>query len=244
MKKIIVLDPGHGGHDPGALGPNGTRESTVALQICKRAKLKIEALAGGLVEVVLTRTDDKTYPTLQARPAIANHLKASAFVSVHCNSAASYSANGFELYTTLGENRSDDLATAIFKRHEARFPDQKMRTDTSDGDPDKEASFAVIRGTDCPSVLVEEEFIHNLDGEAILTSPKVQSLMAEALALGILDFLDLGKIPLPESPPAAPERTVEERLESMKMILATLVSALPHQLGMDLSKELIAELSK
>ena len=74
---------------------------------------------------------------LSARPAMANRLKADAFVSIHCNGAVAPEANGFEIYTTPGQNRSDILATAIFESWSKAFPAQRKRTDYRDNDPDK-----------------------------------------------------------------------------------------------------------
>lgn len=98
----IVLDPGHGGKDPGARGRAGTEEKTLALDVARRVKTRLEA-AG--LEVVLTRDSD-AYVSLADRAGLANRLKASIFISIHINSAPNRAACGVETYF-LSEARTD-----------------------------------------------------------------------------------------------------------------------------------------
>jgi N-acetylmuramoyl-L-alanine amidase len=187
MKKIVYLDPGHGGHDPGALGPSGVKESDMALDVCIRAKRMLSPY----VDCRLTRSTD-VFLSLSTRPAKANNDNADLFISYHFNSASG-PAKGFEIFTTPGQNYSDNLATILFKKQGELFPDQKQRADTADGDPDKEASFAVIRGTKCPSCLMEGEFIHTLEGEAFIVDPLNREKMAEVIMRGVLEYLEISK---------------------------------------------------
>jgi N-acetylmuramoyl-L-alanine amidase len=90
----VIIDPGHGGHDPGAIGPNGTREKDVVLEISKRLA---ELLRRYGVEVVMTRTSDKFIP-LEKRAAMTVRSGADLFVSVHANANTTRSLNGFEVY--------------------------------------------------------------------------------------------------------------------------------------------------
>ena len=124
-----------------------------------------------------------------ARADVANRKKADAFISIHCNGATSPQAKGFEIWTTPGQNRSDILATDIFNSWGKMFPGQPKRTDFSDGDPDKEADFTVIKRTNCPSCLVELAFITNPDEERFLLDKISQARMAVAIADGIEKFL-------------------------------------------------------
>jgi len=96
MTKTAVVDPGHGGHDSGAVA-NGLKEENLTLDISKRVKRKLESKYAG-VNVRLTRTGD-TYPSLQARCDLANRLNAAAFLSVHINSGG---GTGFESYICAG----------------------------------------------------------------------------------------------------------------------------------------------
>jgi N-acetylmuramoyl-L-alanine amidase len=93
---VIVIDPGHGGKDPGAIGVYGTREKDVALKIARKLKSLIEKLG---VKVVMTRDDDR-FVELYRRGQIANESGGKLFISIHCNSMPSkpHNANGFEVY--------------------------------------------------------------------------------------------------------------------------------------------------
>lgn len=212
--KTIVLDPGHGGHDSGAVGPNGTKEAERALDVCQRAADLLRPFAN----VVLTRTTD-VFLTLSERPAIANRIEADAFVSYHFNSGSdSRTALSFEGFTTPGQNNSDKLATAILVAHGRLCPWQKLRADMSDGDPDKEANFAVIKGTRCPSMLMEGEFIHTTAGEASILNPEHQQLRAMAVAIGTLDFLGIDHDL--EAQPAKPVPPTEQEMDRESILVA------------------------
>lgn len=190
----VVLDPGHGGSDPGAVALSGLKESEMALDVCQRAQV----LLNRYVNCLLTRNDDKTFLSLAARPAFANKNHANVFVSYHFNSSARLDVpNAWEIFTTRGQNRSDRLATEIGLAHAARFPQQKHRSDFSDGDLDKEANHVVTRMTNCPSALMEGEFINTPHGEALIKDPANRHLMAEALAIGIFNFLKIPYVYIP-----------------------------------------------
>lgn len=184
--EIVFLDPGHGGSDPGAVG-HGLRESDMALDVCKRAKRILDPY----LDCRLTREDD-VFLSLSARPRMANEAGADLFVSYHFNSAANMRVpNSWEVYTTRGQNRSDRLADCIGREHAVRFPEQSARNDFSDGDLDKEANFAVIRGTLCPSCLMEGEFIHTSQGADLIRKDENREKMGEAVAFGVLNYLGI-----------------------------------------------------
>ena len=91
----IVLDPGHGGHDTGTVGPEGLREKDLVLDVAKRLGALIEERLGS--EVIYTRTDD-TFVPLERRTEIANEAKADLFLSIHANSSTLHSVAGVETY--------------------------------------------------------------------------------------------------------------------------------------------------
>ena len=188
----VVIDPGHGAPDPGARG-RMSNESDINLDVAVELSKILSSM--GIV-APLTRTGPKRIHRdnrnldLSARPAMANRLKADAFVSVHCNGAVAPEANGFEIYTTPGQNRSDILATAIFESWQKSFPAQRKRTDYRDNDPDKEANYKVLRETNCPSVLIELGFITNPQEERFLLNKMNQEIMGLAIATGIYNFLE------------------------------------------------------
>jgi len=176
-----MLDPGHGGFDPGAVNNvTGSQEKDIVLAVCK----KIQNFLTPDVEVVLSRSSD-LFLSLSKRAFKANEFNVDRFLSIHCNSAENPAANGFEIFTTKGKTRSDKFATAIYNRFKGLGP--KERKDTSDGDPDKEAQFTVLTKTAMPAALLELEFIHNSRGSDWLSNSNNQQQMARSIADGILD---------------------------------------------------------
>ena len=112
-RPLVVIDAGHGGHDPGAISPHdGTRESKVTLQIARA--IRDELLKTGRVRVALTRDSD-TFLVLQERYGIARRLGADLFISVHADAAASQTARGATIYT-LSEVASDREAARLAAR--------------------------------------------------------------------------------------------------------------------------------
>lgn len=171
--KIVCIDPGHGGKDPGAES-GGVQEKDITLTVA----LKIGALLTGY-EVVYTRDED-VYVGLAERALIANQAKADLFVSVHCNSAPSASANGMEVYVhTTRSAASKRAASAIY---DCLLPVSGLR-----GRGVKADNFAVLRETKMPAVLIELGFISNPDDRAKLTDSAWQDDAAQAIADGIIE---------------------------------------------------------
>jgi len=159
----IVIDPGHGGKDPGAVNSRlKIEEADVALYY---AKMLRSYLQGNGHQAMMTREDD-TYISLERRVEIAHEFEADLFLSLHCNAALDAVAEGIEVWTSVGQMASDRYATFLYRQIEQTFPDRKMRQDTEDGDPDREYNFYVLRKTRCPAALLELGFITN-DAEAI-----------------------------------------------------------------------------
>lgn len=183
--KLVVLDAGHGGHDPGAVNRrHDIEEADAALNVAKHTARYLEPYC----RTHLTRDTDE-FLTLSERPAIANRLNADLFVSKHFNSStSSKTALSYEVYTTRGQNRSDKAAQFWVNRYGAMFPEKKLRADRRDGDDDKESNFAVIRRTKCPSYLTEDEFIHTDEGAKFIKDPENQRKMGLAQAQAIGDF--------------------------------------------------------
>ncbi len=112
-KPLVVIDAGHGGHDPGAISPHtGTREKDLTLAVARQ--LKDELIASGRVRVALTREDDRFY-ILQERSAIARNIGADLFISIHADSAPNPNASGATIYT-LSEVASDREAQQLANR--------------------------------------------------------------------------------------------------------------------------------
>ena len=189
----IMIDPGHAGRnvDPGAVNQStGLQEADVALFVSKLVETQLLAAAH---EVKLTRTDWEQAETddLNVRTSLSNDWGADLFVSIHCNSAVSPNAAGYEVWTSPGDTEGDALATCIYAQIAIEFPDRTGRADYSDGDPDKESRFYVLVHTDAPACLVEMAFISNDEEAALLSDVAWQTRYARAIALGATDYAAL-----------------------------------------------------
>ncbi|AEG59875.1 N-acetylmuramoyl-L-alanine amidase [Desulforamulus ruminis] len=183
MANIVVIDPGHGGRDSGAVGPKGLQEKAVTLAV---AKLVAEVLQGAGIDARLTRESDialgsTTSADLSARVKAANQAGAEIFVSIHCNSATNNTAGGTETYHYPGSTLGNTLAKAV---HTCVIPALGRANRGI-----KTANFAVLRETDMPACLVEMAFISNPAEEALLGSAAFQETAATAIAQGIANYL-------------------------------------------------------
>ena len=173
--KIVCIDAGHGGKDPGAES-GGVQEKDIALTVA----LKVGALLKDC-EVIYTRTED-VYVGLSERALIANQAKADLFVSIHCNSAPSTSANGVEVYVhTTRSAASTRAANVIY--------DRLLPASGLCGRGVKANDYAVLRETSMPAVLVELGFVSNPNDRAQLVSERWQDKAAEAIVTGIMEVL-------------------------------------------------------
>ncbi|MCY6959216.1 N-acetylmuramoyl-L-alanine amidase [Clostridium brassicae] len=184
-KYKICIDPGHGGYDSGAIGPGGTKEKDVVLQV----SLKLgQILVNNGIDVVYTRTSDNVpWPAnkseeLKMRCDISDKAKANYFVSVHANSVdGSPSTSGIE--TLYGDNRTDGIPLAT------NIQNEMVATMGGKDRGLKERAVYVVKWTDAPSALVELEFLSNPDKEKLLKTPEYQQKCAEAIARGIMKTL-------------------------------------------------------
>lgn len=202
MTKTAVVDPGHGGHDSGAVA-NGLKEENLTLDISKRVKRKLESKYAG-VNVRLTRTGD-TYPSLQARCDLANRLNAAAFLSVHINSGG---GTGFESYICAGapsktkdfQNKIHYHMAPVLKKYGLKDRGKKVDTQTRHG------RLHVLRATEMSAVLVEVAFIDHPKDSKLLKDPAFLDDVAEALADGVADFVGLKKESGGASSPSKPSK--------------------------------------
>ena len=175
-KRVVVIDAGHGDHDPGAISVTKKKEKEFTLAL----SLKVEALLLNEPDlaVVLTRSDD-TYLKLAERAKIANDLQADVFVSIHGNSNESSAANGTETFYT--RNESKDLA-AIIHKHVSKATGFKNRGANY-------ANYHVTRETKMPAVLLEIGFLSNGKEESQMYSENFQQIVAQAIVDGIKEYL-------------------------------------------------------
>ena len=177
--KTIVLDPGHGGPDPGAVGITGYYEKTVNLAVARELAPMLEQ-AGA--RVIMTRTGD-TNPTLWQRVNLANTSGADVFVSIHSNAHPLASVSGTETYYyawNASSSRSKILANHLQQQLVGALGLRNIGVKT--------ASFYVITNTTMPSALVELAFLSNYGDEALLRQSQTHRKSAEALYRGLEAF--------------------------------------------------------
>lgn len=188
---LVCLDPGHGGVDPGALGPGGLAEKEVVLDVARLAADELKRLG---VPVLMTRATDKGL-ALGDRVRLANEAKARVFVSIHANSATN-PARGIETWIARRTAVSFPLAECL----------QDWMTDQVRDIPDRgirRADFHVLRHTTMAAALVELDFIHTPGGEAALGDADRRVTYGIAVARGIAQFLGIEE-PRPAKDPVEP----------------------------------------
>jgi N-acetylmuramoyl-L-alanine amidase len=215
----VVIDPGHGGHDPGTMNKSGLREKDVVLDVSKRLQKLLEKDG---FEVVMTRDRDVFIP-LEERTAIANSKGADLFVSVHVNAARSTKPRGTETYflnlattpdaeevaarenavTTRRVNELQSILQQVLNNEkitESRELASRVQTSLSSelypsaGDPRnrgvKTAPFYVLLGAQMPSVLVEVAYLTNRKDAELLGDAAFRQKVAESIAVGIRGYQD------------------------------------------------------
>lgn len=176
---VIALDPGHGGPEPGAIGPHATREKDANLEIARMARTMLE---GAGAQVVMTRNSDVEVP-LYERPKIAWQNRARLFVSIHCNASGEGENpllhNGYSVYWYHPQSLA--LASAVHAQYDPQvhLPDRGLYYD----------DLAVCRMTQMPAILTEQAFIIVPEQEQILFNPASQKKFANAIVNGIKRFV-------------------------------------------------------
>jgi N-acetylmuramoyl-L-alanine amidase len=213
----IVIDPGHGGHDPGAQ-VRGLNEAELVLDIAVRLERLLANEPG--VDVVLTRRTS-AYVALEERTAIANRSGADLFLSIHANASANGGARGFETYflnfatnseaealaarenagsaRTMGNlpdivkaialNNKIDESRDFASMVQGSMQERLRKTDRNARNLGvKQAPFMVLIGATMPSVLAEVSFLTNRDEAALLRSQSYRQQIAEALFAGVMKY--------------------------------------------------------
>jgi N-acetylmuramoyl-L-alanine amidase len=214
----IVIDPGHGGHDTGTIGPDGLEEKDLVVDVGRRLGKLLEARLGA--EVVYTRKDD-TFIPLETRTAIANQARADLFVSIHANSSHDPAARGVETYYLNFTSSRDALEvaarenavsdTSIYElqdlvkkialkekieesREFAWDVQESLHSGLAVKSPAirdrgvKQAPFIVLIGANMPSILAEISFVSNPTDERRLSTGEYRQRIAESLYLGIAKY--------------------------------------------------------
>ncbi len=215
----IVLDPGHGGHDPGAVGQSGLQEKDVVLSIGLKLREKLKQELD--LDVVMTRSTDVFVP-LEERTAIANKVNADLFVSIHVNAAPNRNASGIEtyylnlaktekvaqlaakengtslekvstlqaiLFDLMANYKLNDSAHLAEEVQKALYKSSKAKYPDTKNLGVKQGPFYVLVGATMPSILVEAAFISNSTEEAHLKSPACHDLVADGILDGIQGYI-------------------------------------------------------
>ena len=177
---LVVIDPGHGGKDPGAIGIGGLEEKTITLPIAKMVYLK--SLNDPLLRVVLTRRDDE-YSSPTDRILAANDLGADLYVSIHANAFKTSDVSGVE--TLVGESQSEGSKSYRL----AEMLQQHVVFATGAVDRGIKWAPLFIRRATMPAALVETGFVTNPREARLLQSTSYQSTIADAILAAIREFL-------------------------------------------------------
>lgn len=177
--RIIVVDPGHGGKDPGTKSGQAI-EKAIVLKVSQLVKQKLEADGAS---VLMTRVGD-TFPTLDERYKFATKHYGEIFVSIHANSATSTSAKGTETYysVTSNENEKEDVVLATNINNEI------VKNVGTSNRGVKRADFVVIKNLKIPAVLVELGFVSNVEDRAKLLSDQYIEAYAQSIYNGIVAY--------------------------------------------------------
>tara|TARA_R110002049_G_scaffold107996_1_gene255958 strand:- start:3115 stop:3780 length:666 start_codon:yes stop_codon:yes gene_type:complete len=190
QQKVIVIDPGHGGKDSGAIGVNKVQEKDVVLNIAKEIIRLNENLLNDKFDMYLTRYKD-TLISLSDRNRLAKSLNADVFISLHCN-ASNSSSKGIDVYVHNSNTNKENLKKSIamglsilaestlklgFKKRGVQF-----------------ANFQVLREniTIRPTILIEMGFVTNSDEADYFLKPKNIRAMALAILMGLYNYLNYG----------------------------------------------------
>ena len=220
-KKVVVIDAGHGGRDPGAAGVHG-RESAVTLAAARALKTRLEA--SGLYKVVMTREKD-VYIPLETRVRIARQARADLFISLHADAGPDATVRGASVYT-LSEHGSDRAAKSVMSKDRSLGDFKMPGKDASVNQilldltqratrnqsatfaqlllnrvddtcvllrrSHRDAGFVVLLAPDVPAVLLEMGFMTNPEDEATLTDPKQRLAMMDAVGDSIDAYFSQG----------------------------------------------------
>lgn len=171
----VTVDPGHGGHDPGTIGPGGIDEKAVTLSLATRLE---QLMVDRGLDVQLTRISD-SWVALRPRVQMGDEFRSNAFISIHMNHSDDPAIHGIETYYFTPQSRAlaDDLQRHLVEALGAT--DRGVRRD----------NFVVVKYTQVPACLVEVGYLSNPHEEKLLDSASYQERAAHAILAGLEDYL-------------------------------------------------------
>lgn len=172
----ILIDNGHGENTIGKRSPDGLfREYKYAREIAESIERELKTKGYDAERIVKETIDVTLEERVRRVNEVCERLGASnvVLISIHCNAAGNgdwKNARGWSAYTSKGKTKSDELATMLYGEAVHNFTGQTIRKDFSDGDPDWEESFYILKKTKCPAVLTENFFMDNKQDVSYLLS--------------------------------------------------------------------------
>ena len=195
----IVLGTAHQKSILGKGSPDGRiKEYQYSRELCQAIKSILENLGFRVIidveEDDLKMTQSKELITrCQVVNSLVKQYKDCIYISIHLNAAGSdgkwHNATGWEIYTSVGQTKSDILAEYIYKAARYNNKEKKLRVDNSDGDSDKEAHLYVLKHTDCPAVLTENFFMDSKNDVEYLLSDEGFHNIVRTHVEGILNYI-------------------------------------------------------
>ena len=191
----ILIDNGHGADTKGKRSPDGRLlEYKYTREIASRIEAELKANGYDAERIVPEEHDIPLEERVRRVKEQCGRLGSSnvVLISVHCNAAGNgkwMKARGWSAYTSKGETKSDKLASLLYEEAEVNFTGHKIRKDYSDGDPDWEENFYVLRKTPCVAVLTENFFQDNEDDVAYLLSDEGRNAIVKTHVNGIIKYV-------------------------------------------------------
>lgn len=187
--KVIVIDPGHGGRDPGKVGLNGSHEKDINLAISLRLKDYLEESGA---RVVMTRMQDEDLDgipdkfskngDMRTRKEIINGSGADVLISIHQNSFTQQKVRGAQVFYYNDSNNAKALANSIQANIKKHIDTDNKRSIKST------ENYYVLKVSTMPGIIIECGFLTNPEEEALLNSPEYQDKMAWAIYAGIVEY--------------------------------------------------------
>lgn len=188
----IIIDNGHGENTPGKRSPiwsDGKQlfeyefNRDIANRVCNALRMQ-----GVDAELLVREYSDVSLEERVKRVNQIARANKCLLVSIHANAGG---GTGWEIWTSVGQTKSDNYATEFCLEFEKMFPDRKLRKDTADGDPDKESNFYILKNTSCPAVLTENFFMDNESDCRYIMSAQGRREVSELHVNAILRCLKL-----------------------------------------------------
>jgi N-acetylmuramoyl-L-alanine amidase len=177
LSGVVVIDPGHGGKDPGAISVRGFYEKAVNLSIARKVASRLRERG---LRVVMTRDSDR-FIELERRAEIANQNNADLFVSIHADSSMTRTEKGYTVYVARQASYSSQKVARAISRYMERI--------SPEGNGVKQADYRVLVKTRMPAVLVEVGYISNHGEASLISTDSFQNRIADAICAGICETI-------------------------------------------------------